>query len=115
MHMRPSAPTITCRACGAEYNTVERMRWMLDREPDHLGTIAFIDSALVTAGYIQPGNAVKWLQRDERRAADARRFFPWRTDGLGHDLFRLGDFVERAKMGDVRRMTRVTQELGATG
>jgi len=102
MKMRPHSPVIVCKDCGAQYDTAEQMRWALDQDPEYLARIAFIDASLVTAGYIRPGTAIKWVQRDARRRE--RLFYPWQNDGAGNDLFRMGDFTDYAKGIQERRL-----------
>jgi hypothetical protein len=102
MKMRPHSPVIVCKDCGAQYDTAEQMRWALDQDPEYLARIGFIDASLVTAGYIRPGTAIKWVQRDARRRE--RLFYPWQNDGAGNDLFRMGDFTDYAKGIQERRL-----------
>ena len=97
MRMRPHSPVITCRECGTQYNTQEQMRWALDQQPDMVARIGFIDASLVTAGYIRPGTAIKWVQRDSRRPTAKRQFFPWQEDEDENGLYRMGDFTDYAK------------------
>jgi len=127
MKMRPHSPVIVCKECGAQYDTAEQMRWALDQDPEYLARIGFIDASLVTAGYIRPGTAIKWVQRDSDRQKqenervaklvegladdqprpvprDLRTFYPWQSDGTGNDLFRMGDFTDYAKGIQERRL-----------
>jgi len=116
LRMRENAETIVCRECKTVYETYIQMRWVLDMAPDALYRIGFIDASLATARYTRPGTAIKWVQRDELRKPELRRFFAWQVDGEGNDMYRLGDFVSRAKVIAERREAaeaKRTERIGA--
>jgi hypothetical protein len=110
LRLRHNAPTITCRECGAEYDTIKHLQGLLTSMTEKMALISYIDAMISAAGYVRPGTVAKWLQRDEKRqeledeharqtgsaAADVREFFSWREDDMGRPLWRLGDFLARA-------------------
>jgi hypothetical protein len=111
LRLRHNAATITCRDCGAEYDTIKHLQGLLGKMHDRMELISYIDAMISAAGYVRPGTVMKWLQRDELRQkaenehaahteqvpADVREFFSWREDELSRPLWRLGDFLARAK------------------
>lgn len=137
LRMRPNSKTVTCKACGAEYPTLEISRRILMQSQDYQGTATFIANALTDAGYPVKAETIrKWAQRS--RDAELRPVGPthphpacrhsscrtirdwqptlekhpivsWRDDELGRPEYRIGDVWDRVKAGrDTARTERIS-------
>jgi len=87
LRTRPGAKVIRCDACGAEYDPVERLKWILSKSREHHGTARFCANALTDAGYHVTAKQIDTLAR-------RGKLISYRDDEIGRPLYLLGDLLD---------------------
>jgi hypothetical protein len=136
LRVRDGATTMTCKVCGREYTTAERLTWILSQSADHLATATELARVLTRAGHpVTPERIRKWAERTRtwpKREATARArikreiekgtperertklvsperhpILAYQDDIDGNPTYRLGDVLARIKDRVHRRPERL--------
>lgn len=87
LRTRPGAKVIRCDMCGAEYEPVERLKWILAKSREHHATATFCANALTDAGYAVTSNQILKL-------AGRGKLLSYRDDDAGRPLYLIGDLLD---------------------
>lgn len=94
LRTRPGAKIIRCEACGAEYDPVERLRWILAKSREHHGTARFCANALTDAGYHVTVKQIGDLARRGRLISYRDSTSEYDRHGDPVPLYLLGDLID---------------------
>jgi hypothetical protein len=94
LRTRPGAKVITCDACGAEYDPIKRLKWVLAKSREHHETAGRCAEVLTQAGYHITEKQIMTLKARGKLFAYRDSTAEFDQQGRPRPLFLIGDLLD---------------------